>query len=254
MQENARFKVLAEKLLAHSAFHPFLEELSRDPALAETFSNVANPQSRQMSKDVDPYSGSQQFVPSNSETHVGLTLIPEMPVDLSSLNLGSGNNWGVPSSRAMSQFLQPQVFAVTEIEQQQESVDFTSLSGKTEDVLSQFSEEEKTTYPELDTPVKSESVIEERATTVEITQPENQIDENDESMTLFAPSKPTTSSSTPENVDNLFGTISFGKATAHFELSVSTEQDNQALSEQFDRMCLRLDARFNRIEAMMSGL
>src|ERR1700759_4238111 len=41
MQENARYKLLAEKLLAHSAFHPFLEELSRDPALAETLSSVS---------------------------------------------------------------------------------------------------------------------------------------------------------------------------------------------------------------------
>src|ERR1700761_4835074 len=96
MQENARFKVLAEKLLAHSAFHPFLEELSRDPALADTLSSVsacsvALQQSRsQMAKDMDPFAGNQQFVPpSSNETTVGMTLIPEMPVDLSALNLGS---------------------------------------------------------------------------------------------------------------------------------------------------------------------
>lgn len=265
MQENARFKVLAEKLLAHSAFHPFLEELSRDPALAETLSSVsassvALQQSRsQMTKDMDPFAGSQQYAPpSSNETTVGMTLIPEMPVDLSALNLGSQNNWGIPSSRShMGQFVQPQVFAVTEVpEGPAEPLDFSALSGKgSDDILSHFTEDEKTTYPEIEMPAKSEAVIEERATKEEAAEEENEIDENDETMILFASSSSSNKKSEPIEVsDNLFGDIASEKVFAHFELFISSEQDNQNLMDRFEHLCSRLESRSNRIEALMSGL
>jgi len=259
MQENTRYKVLAEKLLAHSAFHPFLEELSRDPALAETLSSVSNSasNSQQMLKDVNPYNGNQQFVPpNNNETHVGMTLIPEMPVDLSSLNIGS-NNWGIPNSRGpMGQYMQPQIFAVTEVpEGPAEPIDFSALSGKdNDDVLSQFTEEEKSAYPEIDEVApKLQATIEDQSSIDEAEEQQYEIDENDECMTLYAPfksSKKTTESSTDEH-DNIFGTIVSEKALAHFDLITVSEQDSQSFNDHFERMCARLEARCNRIEAMM---
>jgi len=264
MQENARYKVLAEKLLAHSAFHPFLEELSRDPSLAETLSSVSasvplQQNGSQMRKDIDPFASSQQFIPpSNNETTVGMTLIPEMPVDLSALNLGSANNWSIPASRApIGQFMHQQVFAVTEVpEGPAEPLDFSALSGKgSDDILSHFSEDEKTSYPEIETPVKSEAVIEQRAVQEEASEPENMIDENDETMILFAPSSTAKKISEPVEVsDNLFGDIISEKASSHFEIFVSSEQENLHLMDQFERLCSRLEARSNRIESLMSGL
>jgi hypothetical protein len=256
MQENTRFKVLAEKLLAHPAFHPFLEELSRDASLAETLSSVTNSSgsaatnTSQMPKDVDPFTASQQFIPpSSNETQVGMTLIPEMPVDLSALNIG-GNSWSLPSSRQhMGQFM-PQVFAVTEVPEPAEPIDFSALSGKADDVLSQFTDDEKASYPEVETPA-----VPERAAVEESAKVENRIDENDESMTLFAPS--TSSKKASESTDkceNLFGDMSPEKVFSHFELFVSSEQDNQELLDGFERMCARLESRCSRIHSMISGL
>jgi hypothetical protein len=264
MQENSRFKVLAEKLLAHPAFHPFLEELSRDPALAETLSSVtistgsAPRSTSQMPKDVDPFTASQQFIPpSSNETQVGMTLIPEMPVDLSNLNIG-GNSWSLPSSRPpMGQFM-PQVFAVTEVPEPAEPIDFSALSGKgADDVLSQFTDDEKISYPEVETPLstKNDTVVQEHAIVDEAPEVENHIDENDESMTLFAPSTSSRTVSEPiDTCESLFGDISPEKVFAHFDLFVSTEQDNQELLDRFERMCARLDSRCSRIESMISGL
>ena len=155
----------------------------------------------------------------------------------------------------MGQYMQPQVFAVTEVPEPAEPIDFAALSGKgSDDILSHFAEDEKTSYPEIETPAKNETVIEERATTVETAEPENQIDENDETMILFAPSPSKKTSEPVEVSDNIFGDIAPEKAFAHFEIFVSSEQDNQGLMDRFERLCSRLDARSNRIESLMSGL
>jgi len=263
MHENTRFKVLAEKLLAHPAFHPFLEELSRDPSLAETLSSVTNSSgstatnASQMPKDVDPFTASQQFIPpSSNETQVGMTLIPEMPVDLSALNIG-GNSWSLPSSRQhMGQFM-PQVFAVTELPEPVEPIDFTALSGKTDDVLSQFIDDEKVSYPEVETPLstKNDNAVPDRAIVEESAEVENRIDENDESMALFAPSTSSKKASeSTDNCENLFSDMSPEKVFSHFELFVSSEQDNQELLDGFERMCARLESRCSRIHSMISGL
>ena len=113
MEENARFRSLAEKLLGHAAFRPFLEELSHDPEIAQSLNSVANgssatPTPQQTKKDVDPFNfNSQQFLSPTQNQHVGMVLMPEPQIDLSSLNLG-GNNWGMPSM-GMNNFQQPQV-------------------------------------------------------------------------------------------------------------------------------------------------
>lgn len=260
MQENARYKQLAEKFLSHPAFRPFMEELSRDPAFAETLANVSSSpstQPQQMPKDIDPFAASQQFIPpANNETHVGMTLIPDMPLDLSALNIG--NNHGMPFSRAsdMGSFM-PHVYAVMEVpEGPSEPIDFASLSGKdSENIVSQLSDEEKMTMPEIETPVKNEIVSQERVIAPEATEPDNLIDENDESMILYAPSKSASPAPPSDDAhDNLFGAIAPEKAFAHIELFVSSEQDNQLLMDRFERMCARLDGRCSRIEALMSGL
>jgi len=210
-----------------------------------------------MPKDIDPFASSQQFIPpANNETQVGMTLVPEMPVDLSSLNLG-GNAWSLPTSRPpMGQFM-PQVFAVVEVPEPAEPINFAALSGKSDDdILAQITEEEKASYPIIESPVpsKAELPLAERPVISESVDLENEIDENDESMILYASSAPCKASEPVETYDNLFGDVAPEKVFAHFELLVSTEEDNQDLLNHFERMCSRLDARCSRLDSIIGGL
>jgi bZIP-type transcription factor MBZ1 len=255
MEENARFRSLAEKLLAHPAFHPFLEDLSRDPSLAESLSKVTgNMSSSQMPKDLDPYNASQQFAPPphSGETTVGMTLIPEVPLDLSALTLGTGAGWNIPAGRSqqpLATYQQSQVFAVTELPAGPvDPLDFgAALSGKGTEVEASFTEVDETEkataplrhdVPEVEgEPAKKEFVI----------------DENDETMCLFASSAPkeVVAVAEPETFEPIFGEIAPEKAFAHFELFVSSEEDNTLLLGQFERMMARLDKTCRRLESLV---
>jgi bZIP-type transcription factor MBZ1 len=265
MEENARFRSLAEKLLAHPAFHPFLEDLSRDPSLAESLSKVTvqanlstSPNMTQLPKDLDPYSTGQQFVPPpNGDTTVGMTLIPEIPLDLSALTLGTGAGWNVPQARApqrMTSFQQPQVFAVTELPAGPvDPLEFGAiLSGKGVEIEAPFTEEpQKMTIPECHDVPKVEEVQEQE-------QEVESIDDNDETMILYTnstvPKKGcATPAGEPENFEPIFGSIAPEKAFSHFELFVSSEEDNAQLLDLFERMTARLDSSCRQLEALVYG-
>jgi hypothetical protein len=257
MEENARFRALAEKLLSHNAFRPFLEELSRDPELAESFSQVTSSGSvhTQIPKDMDPFQSSQQIIPHNNSTHVGMTFVPEMPVDLSSLNIGA-NNWGNPQQQIQHNMYQnTSVFAVTELPQgPAEPIDLAALSGKgNDDVIAELEgSDEKQTYPEIETaPTKAEPTIQSKE--VESPkEPENSLDENDPTVTLFATRTTSTPVKEETEFEPLFGNIAPEKVFAHFELFVSSEQDNTALMTRFESMTAKLDVSCRRLEAMIS--
>jgi len=250
MEENARFRSLAEKLLAHPAFHPFLEDLSRDPSLAESLSKVTgNMSTPQMPKDLDPYNASQQFAPPHSgDTTVGMTLIPEVPIDLSALTLGTGAGWNLPVGRTQQNmaYQQSQVFAVTELPVgPADPLDIAALSGKGTEAETEFSEREEAEkptaplcheVPEVEEPVQEQSVI----------------DENDETMCLFANAAPKeTVVDEPVAFEPIFGEIAPEKAFAHFELFVTSEEDNTLLLTHFERMVARLDKSCRRLESLM---
>jgi hypothetical protein len=253
MEENARFRSLAEKLLAHPAFHPFLEDLSRDPSLAESLSKVTGNMSSQMPKDLDPYNASQQYAPPphSGDTTVGMTLIPEVPLDLSALTLGTGAGWNLPTGRSqqpMATYQQSQVFAVTELPAGPvDPLDFgAALSGKGAEVDASFTEveeAEKATAPLChDVPVEEEPAKKEFV-----------IDENDETMCLFASSAPkeVAAVAEKETFEPIFGEIAPEKAFAHFELFVSSEEDNSLLLDRFERMMARLDKSYHRLESLV---
>jgi hypothetical protein len=266
MEENARFRTLAEKLLGHPAFHPFLEELSHDRDLAESLSKASSSVSQgssssaqpSMNKDVDPFATSQQYLSTHNNVHVGMTLIPETPIDLSSLNLGTANNWAMPSG--MQTYQQPQVFAVTELPQgPAEPLDIAALSGKGSDnFVADFAgtADEKAVYPEVEAPIvsKTEPVLEERAGQF-VDSTECQFDENDPTEALFAnsSSSPVSSTIQPVEYEPIFGDVSPEKAFAHFELFVSSDSDNQLIMEQFEKMTARLDASCRRLESLAAG-
>jgi len=248
MEENSRFRSLAEKLLAHPAFHPFLEDLSRDPLLAESLSKVTGNMS-QAPKDLDPYSA-QQFAAHSGDTTVGMTLIPEIPVDLSALTLGTGAGWNIPAGRSQQpmSYQQSQVFAVTELPAgPADPLDFGAvLSGKGEETFEEeiFSEQaEKATAPLChDLPEVEEQTEEQLA-----------VDENDPTLCLFASSAPTKTiaEDKPETFEPMFGDIAPEKAFAHFELFVSSEEDNTQLLDLFERMTARLDKSCRRLESLV---
>jgi len=207
-----------------------------------------------MNKDTNPFAAEQQYMSSQNNIHVGMTLIPETPIDLSSLNLGN-NNWPMPTG--MQSYQQHQVFAVTELPQgPAEPIDMSALSGKpSEDVFTGFvgHEEEKATYPELES--KDTSVVEKRSEQA-VDSTECPFDENDPTVALFANSSSPTPVSTVKAIEDyepIFGDVSPNKVFAHFELFVSSDEDNQSLMEQFERMTSRLDASCRRLQALSAG-
>jgi hypothetical protein len=253
-EENARFRALAEKLLRHQAFHPFLDELSRDPALAESVSKMAQGPSTQSqppdAKDVDPYSAqSQSFIPQDNQ-HVGMALLPEPQVDFSSLNLGGNGNWVMQQARGLPMFQQPQVFAVLEVPEP-EPLDLSAITGKGEPVLPTF-DEEKADYPEFETPstIKDDipSVPESKTTRPADEEKEWDFPEDDESVALYANTR-----STPKPVSSessIAVAIAPLSEKQHFELVVVSEEHNTRLQERLKKMIAKLDVTCNRIAAL----
>jgi hypothetical protein len=253
MEENARYRALAEKLLSHAAFQPFLEDLSRDPDLVESFSKVtstasmANNTQSQLPKDVESFANSQQYPPPQNTTHVGMTMMPEIPVDLSSLNIGSNNQWNNMHGVPINMYQQPSVFTVELPSGPSQPIDFSALSGKTDGIFPELTvrEDEKAEYPEIKSmPVQ---VTEESAEVAD------EFDENDPAFTLFASSHSTARLATQKSdFEPLLSELAFEKATAHFEL-VSSEQLDGGMSLEFERMTARLDTSCRRLEALMSN-
>ena len=108
MEENARSREFIEKLLRHPAFHPFLDDLSRDPAIAEAASqNLASSNSN---ADQSP-SRSSKPVPQINDgiSHEGPSRSSsEIKVPL------RGNPWPVPDMD-IGNFESPRIFAVLDL-------------------------------------------------------------------------------------------------------------------------------------------
>jgi hypothetical protein len=253
MEENARFRTLAEKLLAHAAFRPFLEELSHDPELAHSLSQISSsnhatptpaPQSK---KDVDPYNqNGQQFV--QQHQHVGMTMIPETQLDFATLNLG-GNQWAMPSN-GMNNYLQPQVFAVHDIPEPAEPIDVAAMSGK-DSVIDEFtSQDSKIECPtEIEAPsLPDDAIVEESKPMV------CQFDESDPAFTLFASSSsaPSEPATMKQSIEHLAAEIPCEKS-AHFELVTSSETSNTYATLNLEKKCARLDAACSKLDALFSS-
>lgn len=238
IEENARFRSLAEKLLRHPAFHPFLDEMSRDPALAESLKMAGS----SMQKDLDPYA--QQFVQENQ--HVGMALVPEPQLDFSALNLGGNPNWNVQRAHGLPMFHQPQVFAVLELPQPEpQSLDLEAMSGKTESALPTL-EEEKAEYPEIE---ERETVKEDVPAPVQAVEAEEQewsFDPADESVALFANSPRSTLPQPSEPV-----TIDLSEKP-HFELVVS-KGDDERLARKLEKMVAKIEGTMKKIEGLVGS-
>jgi hypothetical protein len=258
MEENARFRALSEKLLSHAAFRPFLEEISRDPELAQSLSKISG-SSRQSAtptpqthKDVDPYSaGSQQFMPQQNQ-HVGMVMMPEPQIDFSSLNLGGGN-WGVPST-GMNNFQQHQVFAVLEVPEPAEPIDVAALSGKSEkSAVESFAHDLSSKYDhpeEIETPELPKDAPAERTTIQSVEEPEStpcQFDESDPAFTLFASNSSTTAAA-PASFEHPV----LSSEKPHFELVVASDAELKFTNDRLTKLCSRMDNSCRKLEALFA--
>lgn len=230
MEENSRFRSLAEKLLRHPAFHPFLEDLSRDPELAASLSKVAT---SSMAPQRIP-------APQVETQHIGMALMPEPQLDFSSLNLGN-NNWGVPTM-GMATYQQPSVFAVHEISMP-EPVELPSFESKGESVLDRFTEE-KFTLPEIESKMDRVEVSEVAETAAEVVTCD--FDEDDELATLFASSKPAASNITIDLPLSL-------QPKPHFQLVTVDETTLQTTDAQLARLIARIERVSSSIDALTRG-
>lgn len=251
MEENARYRAFTEKLLRHPAFQPFLEDLSRDPALSESLVGPSMQTSVPSvpSQNVAPAPARKEVnfsMPQQTENpQIGMALIPETHVDLGM------NNWAMPNMGF--NFQQPQVYSVLELPEGPASpINTDVLSGKgCESILEEPEpvEEVKPDYP----------VIERPSVEVTSTEEPSEVDEDDGNpdFALFYNSSATTSSAQSDDFEPIFGNIAPEKAFAHFELFVTGESDkaeSQRLLEQFERRIARIEPVFQRLEALTSCL
>lgn len=261
MEENTRSRAFIERLLRHQAFNAFLEELSLDESLdakpiVPSLSSTPTPTPAPVRKDANPYPN-QQYTSQPEQTHIGMTLIPETPLDHSMLNLGT-QNWGMNNMDSFN-YQRPQVFAVMELPTGPSApLDTEALSGKG---YESFFSQEESTIEEVkpDFPIVQRPVESTKAVPVEVEVEVDEDDDDDDSeFDLYRSSPVTVSvaapSDTPENFEPLFGDVSPEKAFAHFELFISDETENQRLMERFERMIAMMEPAFQRIEALTSHL
>jgi len=256
MEENARFRTLAEKLLAHAAFRPFLEELSHDPELAHSLSQISSsshtpptPAPQGSKKDMDPYNhNAQQFLSPQQNQQVGMVLMPEPQIDFSALNLG-GNQWAMPGM-GMNNYQQHQVFAVLEVPEPAEPIDVVAMSGK-DSIVEEFTTE-TTKYEcpaEIEVPALSEDEqIEESKPMV------CQFDENDLAFALFAstssiPSEPIT---VQHSIEALAAEIPCEKPS-NFELITSSETASIYATLHLEKKCAKMEAACSKLDALFSS-
>ena len=258
MDENARFRELTVKLLRHPAFTPFLEDISRDPALSDSLNKVTSSMNASAAaeptptptvrKDVNPFS-------QNENLHIGMATIPETQLDFSALNLnGNSNNWAMAGMNGFG-FQQPQVFAVLEIpEGPAEPLDTEALSGKGEEsFFERFTsvEDNKEDYPVLQTPTALAPKAEEAVVDESV-----EFDESDPAFALYADIPVRSSSAAAlaqqEPVESIFGDIAPEKAFARFELVLSNGSYAVALEERLAFLCARAERPFQHLQAMSS--
>lgn len=254
MEENARSRNLIEKLLRHPAFGPFLDDLSRDPALVASTSKPS-PSTTQQSVPATPAQQTmptQQQLPDVPETsqapHIGMVLMPEQP-DISMLNLNSHNDsW--PVNGLQFNFNSPQVYAVLDLPEQ--PVDIAALAGKGDSFdASTPIEDSKVEYPTArSVAVESKTVAPDAAEAVD--QDFSDM-ENDPSFALYMPSASPPSKTlddTSEIHDPIFGDINPEKAFAHYELYIPEQQSDEDLATGLARLeaqCAKAEACCQRI-------
>lgn len=268
--ENTRLTDLTRMLLSSPAFSTFLNDLSGTGAPA-SMPEIPRPQSQTLAsrppsatprKDVNPNQTTPGPLPSqNSNTHVGMTMIPEEN-SFQYNGAESANNGWTDSNVDFRGLYDAQVYAVTELPQGPavDSMSFAMLHGKTSNFVGSYSSDVFKDEPaEVEPmPASAEKII--MPEVIERRPQEVDIDVSDPAFALFI-DQPCTSSKPaamkPE--DRIFGEIELEKAFGRLELVIAedpgeSQEVSSATIERFERLCSRLDAASSRVAAITSHL
>lgn len=239
MEENTRLTDLTRMLLSSQSFSGFLQELSQSgnvPTLSQPQPSQAQKQSQSQPiqqqsqpqpsrKDVSSHEASRQMS-SQNHMQVGMTLIPETPIDMSIFDNHSSWNH-VPSSDF-------QVYSLTDMPEPPK-IDLSNLSGKSSQ--SSFKAPMSTTK---DLPVlssQSQSVSESQKQSRFVSKSDDLYDIEESDLTNIALPTP------------LYTTIS--KAAVSSAILASRTSPAGSMSD-LQRMCEELDASCERLSEMMS--
>lgn len=227
--ENTRLTDLTKLLLSSSAFSSFLNDLSTNGLPASVLAPAA-PSSQSVTPQPEP----QQSTPQSS-----MNTIMEEEIHFNSLDSNSNWNSGMDFSFA------PQVFAVTNIPESP-VVDIAALSGKSVETSKVFTQE-KEVAPVIEAAPVLEKVEEQYSCDESV-----EFDESNPAFALFtsqASSKPATPAY------ELFGSLSFEKATERFEIVQASEQQDDTISAatmaRFQSISSALDTVSVRIESLI---
>ena len=249
MEENKRLSDLTHMLLSSPSFSDFLDQLSTNPASLPQATPQLQPQQpaqqqpqqqqqqerRQVPKDVNPYAQLQQ------QQRIGLTMIPEQPMDLSMLSLENDATFN----------FQPQVFALLETPEMPASIDASILSGKKSNFVGeQFdSEEDKVQAPVIERPVLEKPL----APAAPETLPLDPEFESNPDFALYH-STPATETSTETETEeswrvDIFGGIEPEKVLARYELVDASEEEQNAIvaMARVQRISDMLESTWERI-------
>ena len=272
MDENTRLSDLTRMLLSSSAFSTFLEDLSANgmrPAPNPTQQAGPSAESSRPTeqiqpntrKDVDPFAVAQQ----QGGAQVGMTLLPDNNMDLSTLDLDGSNTWALGNLGTGAWGTNTsQVFAVTELPAGPavDQIDTVALSGKSSNFVGAHfgSDESKDDLPVVERMPRIEEEDTEDKPSVEAVDVE--FDESDPAFALYAHSTVPTPS-TPVDVapkqDEIFQGIAPEKALSRFDLVSSEESANDEplaveTADKFQSMCNAVEAAFQRIDRLTSHL
>ncbi|KAK8038805.1 hypothetical protein PG993_007216 [Apiospora rasikravindrae] len=246
LEENRRLSDLTRMLLSSNAFSGFLDHLSTNP-------NASAPQqpqrveqrveeTRQVPKDVNPYSAAQQ-----QQQQVSMVMVPEQTMDFSMLNLNSGDAFNY----------QPQVFTVMETPELPE-FDAAILAGKASDAEFE-SEKSKVEVSAIEAPALLESTKPELSEVpdTQVTSTENVIADLDGDIFDDDAAPAVSEAKDDSREHSLFGGIQTEKACPRFEL-VDAAEEADAISaralKRVQRMSASMEATMERLERLTVGL
>jgi hypothetical protein len=273
-QESLGYRSFIERLLRHAAFMPFVDELSRDLNMLDTgrvntsagtslppstSATLAYSQPSRVNPIRAPQNGGQPMPGIPENYHVGTTLVPDVPFDISQLRVSNSYSdpWAVQNTPGHF----PRIYSVLELpEGPSAPMDTESMSGKghssffsqdlpIDDVKPDYPVIERVRLEGTEKAVESKDLTEEEAA-----------DDDDPEFDLYRSSVSVSSTSTPSSTTNsleracLFGDAESEKGSSHFELVISDAAENQRLMERFERMCAMVEPVYQRIAAMTAHL
>lgn len=254
MEENKRLTDLTHMLLSSPSFSDFLDQLSTNPAaLAQGAAQLqAQPaqqqqqqqqqqERRQVPKDVN-------YTQLHQQQRIGLTMIPEQPMDLSMLSLENDGSFNY----------QPQVFALLETPEMPASIDTSILSGKKSNFVGEQldSEDEKVQGPVIERPVLEKTLA---PAAPEAPPVDPEFEANPE-FALFHSSSASETSTEPESEQswcaNIFGGLEPEKVLARYELVDASEDEQNAIvaMARVQRISERLESTWERINLLTEGI